>query len=92
MDDSNRPDTLTFENSEARTGPTPTRDAAIETKARKIPISGRGNYFRAARGIASPRQAIKAHCMECLGWNRHEVRNCTSVACPLYCYRPYQQD
>ena len=90
MDDSNRPERNDFESAEARTQRRTTREAAIETKARKIPNSARGNYLRAVKGMASPRGAIKAHCMECMGWDRCEVRNCTALACPLYLYRPYR--
>lgn len=32
-------------------------------------------------------QAIKAHCMECLGWKYQEVVGCTSQKCALYPYR-----
>ena len=34
----------------------------------------------------SPRDAIKAHCTECLGWEVHP-NECTAVLCPLYPFR-----
>ncbi len=39
---------------------------------------------------ASPRAAIKAFCLHCVGYERNEVTNCTSLGCPLWHYRPYQ--
>ncbi|PZX30855.1 hypothetical protein C7416_103588 [Cupriavidus phytorum] len=39
-------------------------------------------------GTASPRQAIKAFCIACVGERRKDVANCTCYACPLYRYRP----
>jgi hypothetical protein len=32
-------------------------------------------------------KAIKAHCFECSGWNRAEVRKCAIRTCPLYPFR-----
>ena len=40
---------------------------------------------------ASPRQAIKAFCTECVGYDRAAVAACTAYECPLWQYRPYQQ-
>lgn len=45
---------------------------------------------RAYEGKASPRSAIKAFCLQCVGYIRKDVTNCTAEACPLYAYRPYQ--
>jgi len=33
------------------------------------------------------RRAIQAHCKECMGFNAHEVKRCTSVNCALYPFR-----
>lgn len=35
------------------------------------------------------RRAIIEHCRECLGFNAHEVRSCTSKLCPLYPFRTH---
>jgi hypothetical protein len=35
----------------------------------------------------TPVKAIKNHCVECMGFNRHEVKSCTSSLCPLFPYR-----
>ncbi len=64
------------------------RAAAISKRARDVPQAARKNYRQAAAGIASPRQAIKAFCMECQGWDRREIPKCTAWACPLWAYRP----
>jgi len=35
------------------------------------------------------REAIKAQCLEYVGWLREEARACTAPACPLYPYRSF---
>jgi hypothetical protein len=35
--------------------------------------------------------AMKAFCLECVGYIKADVRGCTAKACPLYPYRPYQR-
>ncbi|MFC1890925.1 hypothetical protein ACFLZT_00865 [Thermodesulfobacteriota bacterium] len=35
------------------------------------------------------RRAILAHCKECMGFNRSEVRQCTSMLCPLWPFRQH---
>ena len=39
---------------------------------------------------ASPRMAIRAFCLQCVGYVRNDITNCTATACPLWHYRPYQ--
>ena len=64
----------------------------IAKRASDIPVSHRGLYLRAVAGKCSPRQAIKAKCAECMGWEgvAEYVRNCTSPTCPLYPLRPFR--
>lgn len=45
---------------------------------------------RARDGVASPRQAIKAFCLTCVGFARSDITGCTAKHCPLHAYRPYQ--
>ncbi len=68
----------------------PYRRASVQKKAKILPVKARPGYLRAAAEIASPREAIKAFCMECTGGQRHEVTLCTALACPLFSYRPFQ--
>ena len=63
----------------------------VEERAKQAPISRRVGYLRAAAGTASPRAAVKAFCLECLGWDRNEVSRCTGLACPLWQYRPFRE-
>jgi hypothetical protein len=65
------------------------RKARIAQRAGQMPKSCRAGYLKAAEGKASPREAIKAQCLECVAWNRAEVRRCTATACPLWMYRPW---
>jgi len=39
----------------------------------------------------SPLQAIKNFCNSCVE-TREDITNCTSLKCPLYIYRPYQEE
>jgi hypothetical protein len=48
-------------------------------------------FIRAYSG-KSPGAGIKAHCLECVGCDTKAVRECTSSACPLWPYRPYQSN
>ena len=79
------------------------RDAIIsETVARMkdfereyfegIPEHGKWIWIQTYKAIAQSRQAIKAKCLDCSAYQRLEVKNCTVTLCPLYKYRPYQND
>lgn len=59
-------------------------------KAKGIPIKYRSSFITAIGGTASPRGAIKAFCLECMGYNLAEVKQCDTCNCPLFLYRPYQ--
>ena len=56
------------------------------------PTSCRGIVAKAFEGAASPRAAIKAKCLDCCHFDRAEVAGCTVILCPLWAYRPYQQE
>ena len=63
--------------------------------ARSEALSSTSPMYRAVKeraydGVASPRAAIRAFCLSCTGDSRNAVRDCTSYACPLREYRPYQ--
>ncbi len=47
---------------------------------------------KALTNEASPRESIKAHCQQCVGWEEVKTRvgDCRSLACPLWHHRPYQ--
>ncbi len=32
-------------------------------------------------------KAIRLNCLECVCWSAFEVKNCTSILCPLFPYR-----
>jgi hypothetical protein len=68
------------------------REKAIERIAKRradMPNVYRGIYDRAVSG-KSLRSAVNSFCLECVMWQRKEVRLCTSLACPLWPYRNYQ--
>ena len=62
-----------------------------EKRAKTAPESSRGLLKRCWAGKASPREAIKAQCLECQGYDREAIITCTAPACPLYAYRPGQK-
>lgn len=73
-----------------RTPTSPARQSAVADRSEQMPRSCRAGYLKATRGKASPRVAIKAFCLECVGWNRQDVQRCTATACPLWMYRPWK--
>lgn len=65
----------------------------IEVDVSMIPESLQSAHLRAIQGKASPREAIKAHCYECVAGIRREITLCTAAhSCPLYRYRPFQDE
>lgn len=48
-------------------------------------------FSRVFDGKASPRQCIKAFCLECNGLEKEGIGTCTAYACPLWRLRPYQK-
>lgn len=62
----------------------------IAERRSDMPRQYRKLYDRCMAGKASPRDAIKMHCLECWGWVKGETEKCDNYACPLYRYRPYQ--
>lgn len=68
------------------------RREAVASRAMQAPPKDRPGYILAAAGKASPRAAIKAFCMECVGWRRAQVTRCTASVCPLYAYRPFRKE
>lgn len=61
----------------------------IATRLADMPKAYRRNYEMAMAGN-SRKAAMKAFCLECVMWQRNEVKLCPSIACPLYPYRPFQ--
>ena len=59
-------------------------------RIRTAPTRYQGVLARALGGTASPRVAIKAMCLECIGFQRAAVAERTGYVCPLWSQRPYQ--
>lgn len=57
-----------------------------------IPIRYRGAWLKAQANSITPRQAIKAKCQSCVGYEEvtDRVANCSTFSCPIWSYRPYQ--
>jgi len=65
---------------------------ASEAERLSVPLKYALSLSRALSGEASPRQAIKAKCSECVGYEDTEnrIRTCTVKKCALLAYRPYK--
>jgi hypothetical protein len=68
------------------------REARVEAVIKDAPESVKGTLTQAFSGSASPRKAIKAQCLVCVGYDRESIKNCTGYSCPLWKYRPFQPD
>jgi hypothetical protein len=44
----------------------------------------------ATRARSSRAAAVRLFCLQCVGYTRKDVTNCTAPKCPLYPHRPYQ--
>lgn len=69
-----------------------TREQRIEVVVADAPQSVQKSLREAFLGSASPRKAIKATCLACVGFDRSAVENCTGWSCPLWAYRPFQSE
>ena len=67
-----------------------TREAQVAKILANTPQASQNTLARAFSGAASPRMAIKAQCLQCVGFERNSVKNCTGYSCPLWAYRPFQ--
>lgn len=47
--------------------------------------------LRRAYGGKSKAAALKAFCLQCVGYVRKDVTECTALGCPLWMVRPYQK-
>ena len=65
-------------------------DATGEVFEESVSVMYRGAYQKALNAECSPREAIKAFCLHCVGYARVDVTNCTAPRCPLFQFRPYQ--
>ena len=66
------------------------RAEQVERLVSDAPESVKNTLTEAFSGSASPRKAIKAQCLVCVGYSREDIRNCTGYSCPLWAYRPFQ--
>ncbi|MGA2091851.1 MAG: hypothetical protein ABSH16_00390 [Sedimentisphaerales bacterium] len=66
------------------------RAEKITERLGNIPRAYRATYERAVDG-KSLRASINSFCLECVGWQKEEIRNCSDLACPLYAVRPYSK-
>lgn len=63
---------------------------AAQRRLSGVPVKYRQKYLSAVQGKASPRESIRAMCLECMGYDTKEITSCSSDACPLWHHRPYR--
>jgi len=56
------------------------------------PSPYRGMFERSWLKKCPPSMAIKCFCLECIGFEKKAITECTAWACPLWAYRPYQKN
>ena len=66
------------------------RDGVVNDLVGKAPKSVQKLLLRAFSCEASPRQAIKAMCLECTHYDREVIATCSVSRCPLWEYRPFK--
>lgn len=66
-------------------------DIEIEKHIDTVPMKLQGFQRKALHGQLTSKQAIKACCQECVGFEDYKTRiiGCASFRCPLHKYRPY---
>jgi hypothetical protein len=67
----------------------PRRDRLICSVSKDAP-SKTALFRRVFKGLASPRQAIKAQCLTCCWMDEAAISGCTAPECPLWDFRPYR--
>ncbi len=67
-----------------------TRDEVVKKRIAEAGPLYRITMEKAYAGDCSPRQAIKAQCLICVGYERDSITHCTGFSCPLWAFRPYQ--
>jgi hypothetical protein len=56
-----------------------------------LPDTYKWNWLMSFIGKNSIQKAAKAKCIDCSGYDRNEMYNCSVVTCPLHKYRPRQK-
>lgn len=77
---------------DARQGDNPAAKRALMLQQVSEDAPSKLGVFKSVyASTASPRQAIKAKCLECCWMDVAGIRECTGTACPLWGFRPYQK-
>lgn len=69
-----------------------TRDDTVKKRIAEAGQLYRVTMAKAYAGDCSPRAAIKAQCLSCVGYDRNAIAVCTGYSCPLWIFRPYQNE
>lgn len=67
------------------------RKQMVGRRRSRMPKYLRGLYDKAVKG-ESMKAAITAFCHECVGYQHSAIADCASLACPLWAFRPIQEE
>jgi hypothetical protein len=67
--------------------------ARVASMIDQTPSLYQGRLVKALAGECSTKQAIVAHCQQCVGYEdvKARVGGCTAFGCPLHFHRPHQE-
>jgi hypothetical protein len=84
---------LTLPSAQNASNPPKVPEALTSAQAKRLTGWGarhQGLIQRCWTGKASPREAIKAMCNDCVGEDHEAITECGDRCCPLWRHRPYQ--
>jgi len=91
----NRNSAISIQRSNQEPSPTASLSAFIAQKRagrlETTPDRYKGHFVASWSPKCPPRRAIKAFCLECQGFDKEGIIGCTSYACPLWRFRPFQK-
>jgi hypothetical protein len=64
---------------------------AQENLLKSVPASQKSLFIGVFSGKRGRTDAMRAKCLDCVGFARNEVRECRVTACPLWRIRPFQK-
>jgi hypothetical protein len=62
-----------------------------DRKVAQVPTKYRRIYLNVLNGHGGYRNKLVVNCMECVGWDKSGVEECTSMSCPWFRDRPYKK-
>jgi hypothetical protein len=61
----------------------------IRNYFKMVPKTYKWLWYKCFAGVSTRPEAIKAKCIDCSGYIKEEIIECTVKTCPLWNHRPY---